>query len=86
MNITVNANITVFLQAMSLIFDNYNIYVQWQMMVKDDMGTWIIDPANPNCIVGEMINTQTGMINFLNLAYADKITAITTFLQTKYPV
>ncbi len=85
MNLTINSTTTVFLQALSLIFDTFSVYVQWQPMIQDETQNWIIDPNNPNCTVGEMINTQAGMINFLGLAYADKIAAITAFIQTQYP-
>ena len=84
MNLQVNPNLTVYLEAASRFFGEKTIYIQWKEMVKDADANWSIDPTNTNSIVGMAVD-PAGYDAFTKLSDADKVSAYVTFLQSQYP-
>lgn len=78
-------NIKVFVQAMSLIFDVHQVYIQWNLLVQDPATqNWL--PDGQNCTVGLMIDGQTDYDAFLALNRDQQDAQLVTYLQTLYPV
>ncbi|MDB5148226.1 MAG: hypothetical protein JWQ57_2246 [Mucilaginibacter sp.] len=83
MELTIN-NITVFLEACSILFGQRQVYIQWKLMLMESPGVYRIDPDNPNSVAGLIADSNT-YDAFVSLSEAERQTAYLTFLKTIYP-
>ena len=83
MQLSING-VTLFVQAMSLIFGIKNIYVQWYEMQQDEQGNWIV-PVNAQIRVEILADGADAYDAFLHLDNDQQNTQLGTFLATFYP-
>ena len=84
MNLQINANLTVSLQARSTFEDDKKVFAQYQAMIKDDTGNWVLDPSNSTPQVVQVAD-KTNFDVYVNSSNADQLgqcaTAIGNSLQ-----
>ena len=82
MNLQINANLTVWLQAISIFYDGQKVYVQWQAMKQNDSNVWELDAAKPTAQTA-LVTEKEGFTPFLALAETDKQTACANAIQNQ---
>ncbi len=83
MNLIINDNLTVSLEAASQFFDIKKAFAQWKSMIKDVDGNWVLDPNDTTsltCLVAE----KDAYDAFMLLSDSDKQAAYANAIQNQY--